>query len=83
MFLQMLLLCVALGAFPTEVFPQFVWQVGSPVTFGVKGLGRRIVATWKSALFGVAEFEPPLIMSAHIILVPEFFLTKTDEDLAA
>jgi hypothetical protein len=78
----MLFLRVARGTFAAEVFAQFGGQVSFPVTFGIEGLRRDLVAIRKLALFGVAKVEPLLVVSVHVVFVPELLSTRTDEYLA-
>jgi hypothetical protein len=57
------------------MFTQFGWQVSPPVTFGIVGLRRDLVAIFELALFGVTKFEPILVVSIYIVFIPELFLT--------
>lgn len=75
MLLQIVFLPVTRGTFLAEVFTQFGWQVSLPVTFGIVGLRRDLVAVFELASFSVAEFEPLLVVSIYVAFVPELLLT--------
>jgi hypothetical protein len=75
MLLQIVFLPVARRTLLAEMFTQFGWQMGLPVTFGVVCLRRDLVAIFELASFSVTKFEPLLVVSIHVVLVPKLFLT--------